>query len=256
MKLVVAALLAGAFLATPAQAAGAAPADPVAALKSRSGAGKGVRFTEVASYVELAGKSELLTRRGAFQYGKSGFAASDISVKHTEKERVHTFLDDERVITVGKVSYVRNKLLGEGLPKGKTWTKTHRPLPAGLTAFYTQPVNAAEPEALKALIKGAKRSGRTYTGSITFEQLAKASPWARSVLVGEQDDEVIRYTLTVGADRLPRQLRTTYLATAHGFGGNSTSPGDEVSTRTVYEGWGHRQTIKAPPASQVYTGKE
>ncbi|MFI9552024.1 hypothetical protein [Nonomuraea endophytica] len=252
MQKVVVALLASAFLIAPTPAA-AAPADPVSALKKRITAGKGVTFADVSSFVELSGATKTLKRTGTLQYGKAGFAASDVSLKPIDKEQDSLLLVAERVITVGKISYRKGGALAPELPKGKTWTKTKKPLPAGLSGMFGQPVNAAEPQTLKALVAAGKRSGRTYTGDITFAQLAKVSPWARTAVFGGLDDDPIRFTLTLGAGNLPAKLVTRH--TAEGRWVGAAMEGDEVIHQTVYKGWGNRYTITAPPASQVYTGK-
>ncbi|MEU4546439.1 hypothetical protein [Nonomuraea dietziae] len=165
-----------------------------------------------------------------------------------------TVFVDERVITVGKVSYGKGGLFAERGPKGKPWLRIDKWLPVGLSGAFSQPVNATEPETLKALLSVGKRSGRTYTGTVTFRQLWKISPWARASLVREENDELIRYTLTLGSDNLPRKLVTTYLTEGHWLGKGTA--GDEVHNETVYKGWGGRHTITPPPASQVYSGKK
>lgn len=252
MKKVVAALLIGVFTAVPAQVA-TAQTDPVSTLKSRIAVGKGVTFTDVTSYVELSGKTKALVRRGALQYGKAAIAAADVSIKVIKQDSIPALFTDERIITIGKISYMKGGPFVGDLPKGKSWVKTRKPLPAGFVGAFSQPVNVAEPATLKALITGGERSGRTYTGEITFRQLSKISPWTRSSSMGAQDDERIRYTLTLGSDNLPRRLVTTY--TADGHWPARTSPGDEVVNETVYKGWGSRRTITPPPAGQVYVAK-
>ncbi|GAA2405617.1 hypothetical protein GCM10010404_74690 [Nonomuraea africana] len=253
MKQIVGALLAGVLIVTPAQAA-VTPADPVPALKSRVAAGRGVMFTDVTSFVELSGKTKVMNRRGTLQYGKSGFAASDISVIVADQDKVSTVFADERAITVGKVSYRKGGPLAPRLPKGKSWIKINKPVPVGVSGAFSQPVNAAEPETLKALTSMGRRTGLTYTGNITFQQLSKISPWARVSLPSRRGEELIRYTLTLGSDNLPRKLVTTYLAEGHWLG--RSNEGDEVHHETVYKGWGGRYTITPPPASQVYSSKQ
>ncbi|MFG3436156.1 hypothetical protein ACGF0J_02825 [Nonomuraea sp. NPDC047897] len=253
MKQVVAVLLAGVSIATPAQAA-VASSDPVSALKSRITAGKGVTFTDVTSYVQLSGKTKVMSRWGTLQFGKSGLAASDVSVKAAKEYGKSVVFVDERVITVGKVSYRKGGPFAERGPKGKPWLKTNKWLPVGFSGAFSQPVHATEPGTLKALISAGKRSGRMYTGTVTFGQLWKVSPWARASLVRKESDELIHYTLTLGSDNLPSRLVTTYLAEAH-WPGMSTE-GDEIHNETVYKGWGSRYTITPPPASQVHTGRE
>jgi hypothetical protein len=253
MKQVVAALLAGVSIATPAQAA-VASSDPVSALKSRITAGKGVTFTDITSYVQLSGKTKVVSRRGRLQYGKSGLAASDVSVKAAKERGMSSVFVDEHVITVGKVSYRKGGLFAERGPEGKPWVKINKWLPVGLSGAFSQPVHATEPGTLKALISAGKRSGRTYKGTVTFGQLWKISPWARASLVRKESDELIHYTLTLGSDDLPSKLVTTYLTEGHWLGRGTA--GDEIHNETVYKGWGGRHTITPPPASQVHTGKK
>ncbi|WP_327088444.1 hypothetical protein OIE66_40020 [Nonomuraea sp. NBC_01738] len=257
MKQVAAALLAVAVMtiaASVAAPAAATSADPVAALKSRISAGKGVAATDTTYFVELAGRTKISTRQVTLQYGKAGFAASDVSYKVVKQDQVDALLENERIITIGKVSYRKGGIFASDLPKGKTWAKTARPMPTGLSGMSSQPVNAAEPETLKALISSGKRSGRTYTGTIAINRLWKVSPWARSSFVDKKDDELITYKLTLGSNNLPVRLVTTMPAEGHLLGRNI--PGDEVTHETVYRGWGGKYSIKAPPASQVYSGKK
>ncbi|MFI6908262.1 hypothetical protein ACIBKY_43865 [Nonomuraea sp. NPDC050394] len=254
MKQLVAGLLAGVLIAAPAPAA-AAPSDPVSALKSRIGAGKGVSFTDVTSFIELSGQTKIMTRTGTLQYGRRGFAASDVSVKMAKQDNLSTLFEhDERFVTIGKATYRKGAILGEKLPKGKSWVRTRATLPVGISGMFSQPVNAAEPETLKALITASEPKGRTYSGTITFRQLAKASPWTRLTQFGKPDDTVIRFTLTLGSGNLPVRLETVHMAEGHWLG--RQQEGDEVRHRTVYKGWGARTTITAPPAKQVYTGKK
>ncbi|WP_157255224.1 hypothetical protein [Nonomuraea typhae] len=254
MKQAVAALLAGAFLLAPAPTA-AASSDPVAALKSQTAVGKGVTFTDVSSFIELSGTTKVMSRRGTLQYGKTGFAATDVSIKPLSEEKAtSSLLVPERVITVGKSSYRKGGAFAGELPKGKVWVKTRKPLPAGLVGSFGQPVNAAEVSTLKALVSVAERSGRIYTGSITFAQLRKVSPWARATVFGGANDDPIRFTLTLGAGDLPAKLVTTFQTRGHWL--QYGAEGDEISHNTVYKGWGKKYTIAAPPASQIYTGKK
>ncbi|MET8046759.1 hypothetical protein ABZU75_04090 [Streptosporangium sp. NPDC005286] len=116
-----------------------------------------------------------------------------------------------------------------------------------------------EPATLKALITKGKRTGRTYSGTISFGALEKVSPWLRNAgpirLSKEEKAAVLRFTLTLGTNGLPQRLVTVYPQRTHG----GTEPGREdrrLSVETRYTGWGSRVTVKAPPASEVAILKE
>ncbi len=47
----------------------------------------------------------------------------------------------------------------------------------GTNGWFGQILNAAEPTTLAALIKEGKRSGNTYSGTLTMGYLGKVSPW-------------------------------------------------------------------------------
>ncbi|GAA3420179.1 hypothetical protein [Streptosporangium vulgare] len=239
---------------TPAQAA---PADPVAALKSRFAAGKGVKFTDVTTLLAFEGNTSFLKRTGSFQFGKAGIVASDTSARRTVAEAdmpinmIWRLTKPERTIRIGTTSYYSG---GPWAPsKGKTWIKHPNGMNAGFTGWYGQLVNVAEPATLKALIAKGKRTGLTYSGAISFGALEKISPWMRNVslsrLSGNDKTAVLRFTLTLGADRLPRRLVTVYPGSTH----VSAAVGEDrrLSVETRYTGWGSRVTVKAPPAGKV-----
>jgi hypothetical protein len=240
----------------PAQAASA---DPVKALKSQFVAGKGVKFTDVTTLVEFTGNTTFLKRTGSFQFGRTGIVASDVTAKRTVGEiswvpRSLTWrlTDSDRTIRIGTTSYYFGGLWEP--PKGSTWIKHPGGMSAGFSGWYGQLVNVAEPATLKALITQGKRTGRTYSGAISFGALEKVSPWLQNADVIKMPKEykaaVLRFTLTLGTNGLPQRLVTVYPQKTHG----GTEPGKEerrVSVETRYTGWGSRVTIKAPPASEV-----
>ncbi|MEV7010424.1 hypothetical protein [Streptosporangium sp. NPDC051022] len=256
----VTATVAVAVAATPVQAA---PADPVAALRSRFAEGKGVRFTDVATLVAFSGNTSFLKRTGSLQFGKAGIVASDVTAKRTgDDAEVSTVLSwtlprPERTIRIGTTSYYSGGAWAP--PKGKTWVKHPRGMNGGLNGWYGQLVNVAEPSTLKLLVTRGKRTGRTYSGTVTLGAVEKVSPWLRSadlsVLTGtgglskSEKAAVVRFRLTLGPDLLPRKLVTVYPPATH----VSAAVGEDrqLSVETDYTGWGSRVTVKAPPASKV-----
>ncbi|MEV8632372.1 hypothetical protein AB0395_12020 [Streptosporangium sp. NPDC051023] len=246
--------------ATPVQAA---PADPVKALTGQFTTGKGVRFTDVATLLDFAGNTSILKRTGSFQFGKAGIVASDITAKRTSDDAealaVLSWIlpKPERTIRIGTTSYYSGGAWAP--PKGKTWIKHPRGMNAGLSGSYGQIVNVAEPSTLKVLVTRGKRTGRTYSGTVSLGTLEKVSPWLRSadlsVLTGtgglskSEKATVVRFTLTLGPDQLPRKLVTVYPPGTH----VSAAVGEDrrLSIETDYTGWGSRVTVKAPPANKV-----
>ncbi|MEV4377885.1 hypothetical protein [Streptosporangium sp. NPDC049644] len=251
---VAAAMVTTLVAATPVQAAAA---DPVRALKSQFVAGKGVKFTDVVTLVDFAGNTPYLKRTGSFQFGRSGIVASDVSAKRATDDPgipsgiVRSLDRPERTIRIGTTSYYSG---GPWAPsKGRTWLKHPNGMNAGFSGWYCQLVNVAEPATLKALITKGKRTGRTYSGTISFGALEKISPWLQNVsltrLSKNTKPAVLRFRLTLGSDQLPRRLITVYPGSTH----VSAAVGEDrqLSVETRYTGWGSRVTVKAPPASKV-----
>ncbi|WP_433258479.1 hypothetical protein ACQPYK_23640 [Streptosporangium sp. CA-135522] len=264
MKRVIAGIAAATVTMTVTTSVAAAPvqaasADPITALKSQFVAGNGVKFTDVTTLVEFAGNTTFLKRTGSFQFGKAGIVASDVTTKVTTddtsrvpKSLMWMLTSSDRTIRIGATSYYSGGLWEP--PKGKTWLKHPHGMTAGWSGWCSQLVNAAEPATLKALITKGKRTGRTYTGAISFGALEKVSPWLRNAQVirlsREEKTAVLRFTLTLGSDRLPRRLVTVYPPRTHG----GTEPGREdrrLSVETHYTGWGSRVSVKAPAAREV-----
>ncbi|MGN9836716.1 hypothetical protein ACTMTI_01205 [Nonomuraea sp. H19] len=234
--------------ATPAEAA-----DPVAALKAKLGAGKGVTFTDVTSLVQGSETITFLRRTGKLQFSKSGIAASDITADYKRYQGgifdYMTNAKSGRTIWLGGKSYTTSPMLGE-VPEGKKWVNDPLGTTGGGIGTVAQLVNPAEPTTLKVLLKG-KKQGRTYSGKITYSALAKVSPWFRATSpFSEKEKTVIEYRLTLGADNLPKQLVTAHLAASHVAEGVAVGDG-KFSTETRYTGWGSRVRISAPPKSQT-----
>lgn len=133
------------LVALPAQAAAPKAKDPVRALKGQFVAGHGVRFTETTT---LSGqKLKEQSRKGTFQFNAKGIAAYDIVTTFTPGRH-------ERVVSVGKFSYLSGGLPPSELPAGKTWAK-YRGWSGGGGGFRGQVINPLEPKTLAALIKRA-----------------------------------------------------------------------------------------------------
>ncbi|WP_433259431.1 hypothetical protein ACQPYK_50235 (plasmid) [Streptosporangium sp. CA-135522] len=262
MKRVIAGIAAATVTMTVTTSVAAAPvqaasADPVTALKSQFVAGNGVKFTDVATLVEFAGNTTFLKRTGSFQFGKAGIVASDVNAKRTsdDPEMPISFLGmlarPERTIRIGTTSYYSGGAWAP--PKGKTWIKHPHGMNAGFSGWYGQLVNAAEPATLKVLITKGKRTGRTYTGTISFGALEKISPWLRNAgLTGLSNGDkaaVLRFRLTLGADRLPQRLTTVYPGSTHVSA--AVAEDRHVSVETHYTAWGSRVSVKAPAAREV-----
>ncbi|GGL28130.1 hypothetical protein [Planomonospora parontospora] len=242
--------------ATPAQASSA---DPVKVLKSQFAAGKGVKFTDVTTTTEFAGSTSFLKRTGSFQFGRTGIVASDVTTKITTDELswvspsvLWRLGESERTIRIGTDSYYSGSTWKPS--KGKTWIKHQDGMTAGLSGWSSQLVNPIEPATLKVLITKGKRTGRTYSGKISFGALAKVSPWLRNAdlikMSGEEKREVLRFTLTLGTNGLPQRLVTVYPQKTHG-GKEAGHEDRRLSVETRYTGWGSRVSIKAPPASKT-----
>ncbi|MFJ2030300.1 hypothetical protein [Streptosporangium sp. NPDC087985] len=257
-----------ALLSAPAlaPAAHAQAADPVTALKSRFGNGRGVNFVDTTKFHSPAGNMVFAQRKGVFQFGTSGISASDQTGKlrikksdldalgvgeSTEDENLSKMFagltKPERVIRIKNTSYVSGGVLGEFLPEDKTWVRIPMEM-MGTIGPVSQFVNVAEPATLKALLAHAttKRAG-LYSGKITFGELQKVSPWFRASMIslatGSAAKTVVGWKLYVGADQLATRLTTTY--SMAGMGKTSMT----VDTR--YTGWGAKVTVKAPPAGEV-----
>ncbi len=235
----------GALLLAPLPAQAAAPKDPVRALKAKLVAGHGVRFTETTTLVDGSDKRVLQRRTGTFQFSRKGVAAADI----TAKDRGEAV--PERVITIGKVSYLSGGLWAEKLPEGKRWYRTGG-LRGGGAGFYGQVINPVEPGTLAALVKKGKRAGNTLTGTITFKELDKVSPWfAASIPLRFHDDTKVSYRLTLSGAGLVTKVSSSYAAT--GVFDTSGFDGKTMTIDTRFTSWGKRVSIKAPAPATVST---
>lgn len=219
-----------------------------------------MKFTDVTTLVEFAGNTTFLKRTGSFQFGKAGIVASDVTtdeISWVPNSLLWRLTDSDRTIRIGTDSYYFGGVWAP--PKGKTWIKHPNGMTAGWSGWCSWLVNVAEPATLKALITKGKRTGRTYSGAISFGALEKVSPWLRNANVIKMPKEdkaaVLRFTLTLGTNGLPQRLVTVYPQSTHG----GTEAGREdrrLSVETRYTGWGSRVTVKAPPASEVAVMKK
>lgn len=260
-----------------ASTAHAKAADPVAALKAKLVSGQGVNFVDKTKIYAKGQKSTIAAdRKGVLQFGPSGIVASDQTGKYRiDEETLDAFEEfsssdeaeegsaedlftklirgmtkPERVVRLGKTTYISGGGFGEFLPEGKTWLRFPEDS-LGLVGVATQSVNAAEPTTLKALLAHAttKRTG-FYAGKITWGELAKVSPWFRasqsSSLYENAGKTVVNWKLYVGADQLPKRLTTSYTQ-----GTRTTTVYD-----TVYSGWGTKVSVKAPAPETVAKPEE
>ncbi|MEV5889079.1 hypothetical protein [Nonomuraea fuscirosea] len=230
----------------PAQAAAAAPKDPVRALKGKLAPGRGVRFTETTT---LSGeeKVKLQSRKGTFQFNAKGVAASDITA--TAKSR-----PKERTISIGNVSYISGGMREERLPAGKSWLKG-KGLPGGGSGFYGQVINPVEPKTLAALVKRGKLRGSTLTGTITFKDLEKVSRWFdASIPLRMHNDTKVSYTLTLTSTGLVSRVRASYAAT--GVFDTSAFDGKTITIDSRFTGWGAKVSVKAPNPAAVTADTE
>ncbi|WP_329083662.1 hypothetical protein [Streptosporangium sp. NBC_01469] len=237
----------------PAQAA---PADPVKALKSQFVPGKGVKFADLTTMIEDGEGKPYLRRTGSFQFGRGGIVASDISSKSSgAADEGSTLSVSGRTIRVGTTSYSQGGTYRDQMPRGKSWYKDPDGMTGGVDGWFSQLVNVAEPATLASLLKGAKKTRTTYSGTTTFGRLAKVSPWFRATLpLRSSDKTVVTFKLTVDRNRLPQRLTTSFPVT--GIFDSTGWEGKTISVETRFTGWGAKVSIKAPPANKVTTKLE
>ncbi|PZG06400.1 hypothetical protein [Nonomuraea aridisoli] len=227
--------------ATPAEAA---PKDPARALKAQLKSGHGVRFTETTTIATPSGgdRTKIQDRKGTLQFSAKGIAASDITTTRVGAPR-------ERVVTVGRTSYVSGGILSEQLPPGASWNKTGY-MPGGAGGFHGQVINPAEPKTLAMLVKKGKPSRSTITGKITFKDLAKVSTWFdASVPLRMHNDTTVSYTLTLTSAGLVSRVKSSYAAT--GVIDANGRDGKVITIDSRFTGWGAKVSIKAPDPGSV-----
>ncbi|MFG3435773.1 hypothetical protein ACGF0J_00895 [Nonomuraea sp. NPDC047897] len=254
--------------AAPAQAA---PVNPAATVKKQYAAGKGVKFAEVVKMAYQGERQILLRRGGTLQFGGSGVVASDITgqlnIKKEDAEAlVDLFADEEdaeggealvtaltmpeRIVTVGRSTYLTGSLWSAVLNSNKSWIKLPGTAPVGLTSTYSQPLNiVGEPATLKTLLKGAKATKDGFYGKISAGELGKVSPSFRKTpgINLKAAKGAVSWKMSVDAKGLPVRLVSTFPSSVLGM-----SPKDvTISVDTRYSGWGAPVTVTAPPELEV-----
>lgn len=251
--------------ATPAHAA---PKNPVVAVKKQFVAGHGVKFVDRATITAGGIRDVVVRRTGTYEFGKSGVKASDITGKFAFKasdfgedadsEMAKALTTPERVIKVGKSTYLSGGLWNTMLPEGSTWLKVPGTTLGGVTDVYGQPLNITEPATLKTLLKGAKPASGGYAGKITVRDLRdvstsfRAAQWLNKP-TAKTLKSVISWRITLDAKGLPTRLVSTFPGTALAA---DAPKGLTLSIDTRFTGWGSKVSIKAPNTDEVTTNLE
>lgn len=229
MKRVLAAAVAATALVTAAPAQAATP-DPVKALKGQFVPGHGVKVSEL-DRMAIEGKKPTAVRvTGAFEFGKSGVVASDVTLLEPSKKVTL------RAVVVGKKVYFQSDEFEKKLPEGKTWLLMSEAVRANLS-FH--PIDVLRPAQLKGLLSHARSgTGGRYRGTLTTKQTSKLS--------GGYFGPSVDYRLNVDSTGLPSRFSTSLKA----------SLGSLETVDTRYSAWGHKVTIKAPPEELVASSEE
>ncbi|MER7365814.1 hypothetical protein [Nonomuraea wenchangensis] len=236
MKQALLAIAALAALTVPALPAHAASRDPVKVLNATTVPGHGVRFTGSVTWMDGTDERGARDLKGAFQFGKKGIAAFDITLKDGDEQ--------QRVLGIGKTGYYSGGLIGGLLPEGKTWFKEKN---RGMPDSWSQFINPAEAKTLARLLKNGTTKGGTVSGSITVKELKAVSTWVSAARLGNEHDGVkISYKLTLSSAGLVSRVTSSYTITEDGTPYTTT-----VDSR--YTGWGGKVSIKAPAPSTVTT---
>ncbi|GAA1291627.1 hypothetical protein Psi02_36150 [Planotetraspora silvatica] len=250
------AAVAASALATPAHAQ-TRVADPVAVLKKQFVSGHGATFADRTSVKEAGHSNLLLQRSGKFQLNKSGLAASDLTAKFNLSapqlkdvpKDMRSLLKSERTIRIGTTAYIKGGLLGEYLPKGKTWLKYPKGPVGGTSSALGQLIGVTEPRTLKGLLSHGKRKGSAYSGTTTFADLWKVSSWFRYSVgerpTGSDAKTKVSWKLYVTSKGVITRVVSSYNGRAVGM------PGTTFTVDSRYAHWGAKVSLKAPPASQV-----
>ncbi|NUP02732.1 MAG: hypothetical protein HOV96_12755 [Nonomuraea sp.] len=231
MKRLLALAAAAATLVTalPAQAA---PVDPAKALKKQFVPGHGVTISETSASSAPDRRSEVSRITGSVEFGRSGPAASDITLRSMGKQE-----DRVRILSVGGHYYVRSPLLVHDLPMGKTWVLMDSL--KGKPRFSEQRIAPLAPMVPKSLVEHAKSvKDGLYRGSLTYEQ-------ARAI----GGDQAFDYRLTLNSQGLPVRFVSS----------RKSGPGTSWPTytsETRLSDWGAEIMIKEPPADEVISSSE
>ncbi|MFF3445358.1 hypothetical protein [Streptosporangium sp. NPDC002721] len=247
------------------QAAQAAAADPVSALKRQFRTHRGVKLTENTKIIGEGKKDRvILTRRnGVLEFGRTGLVASDLTTKFNlpiPDEELKGLFAPSRTISLKGVSYTSGGVFAESMPEGKKWLRTNNDA-LSLVSAVQQIISTVEPGTLGATLAHtrAKRSGGTWdgtrttvhSGTITLGELFKVSPSVRKMLgkkpTGRSATLPVTWKIYLGSDQLVRRIVSSYTESSQGL--NSTEVTYVNDSR--YTGWGTKVTIKAPPAARV-----
>ncbi|SDQ85724.1 hypothetical protein [Thermostaphylospora chromogena] len=278
MIAVLAAALVAPALATASPAsAQVAPIDPAAAMKGQLKPKHGVQFSETAKLTYDGRSFMSQTTKGAYEFNKSGVAASDTKfqikiskdlrelLKGEEGETLSAFAEQTRLISVKGKNYLNGGAFSEGLPEGKSWVRvTGKDVipPKGMTS---QPIDVTEPKTYGRLladatttVPGGKVGGaRTtrYKGTITVGELYKLSPSFRKTQgerpTGSAAKTKLTWSIWVDTRGLPRRV-FTYSEEELGKGLGALRD----SVDTYYTAWGSRVTVQEPPAGKVVDIKD
>ncbi|MEU0570374.1 hypothetical protein ABZ297_33990 [Nonomuraea sp. NPDC005983] len=261
--------------AGPAQAAPAASADPVKALKKQFVAGQGVKLTETTKTTigreQYAGDS----KEGVVAFDANGVAGAEVTrtpnLSPEMRKRLEQLAEKnndvgdtaqlltERIylVSTGNRLYANGGLFSSLLPESKLWVGwPGSPIAA---ANNDQIVNVFEPDTLKTLLATAKGrskggSGDQYRGSITIAQLYKVSPSFRKLIpvkpTGAPAKNAVSWRLSLDAQKLVKRIAISWSVKV------TKKITLSVSTETRYSDWGSAVTVTAPPAEQVLDFKD
>lgn len=239
--------------------AGAAPLDPVIALRRQLASGNGVTFSQVL-VSRSEGKPLTFRQSGIHELAQGKVVASDILRPKDfmfGKFRQRLILFPDRV-------YEQSTSLRKYLPEGKSWviseSKQSLALDCGL-------MHLSDPATLKALLAATtvKRPAGVYDGTrttfyegfITLGELAKADPGLRIGAnrrpTGKYARVRVDWKLWIGQDQLVRRCHSS--STQPGIPGLSDEPLQLIDDIRLSR-WGRATDIQAPPADQVATYEE
>lgn len=244
MKVTVAHAAVGAAILLSPTSVEAAPKDPLAALRKQLIQNRSVTFTEQTTSIEGGDHSVITRRRGVYEFGQSGVAASDIrgrfmfkSVEAKSSDLVN-IEKPERVITIGKTAYISGGMIASSMPPGKTWLKTSKKEKMiGLTGHFGQPLNVADPAVMKRLLETAEPTKEGYRGTFA---LKKASPFLAKYYGAKT---VLTWRLTLDVRNLPALMVSTYPVDPSGS--------KIYSIETRFSSWGGKSIIQSPSADKV-----
>ncbi|WP_431893890.1 hypothetical protein [Nonomuraea sp. bgisy101] len=239
--------------AAPAQAA-APKADPVKTLKAQFVAGKGVK-TSATVRMSISGDPILTaSESGVSEFGASGVAASDKTVKFRIDPILVAALDDEkesqalkelvrtptRQINIKRWSYLSGGLVASSLPEGKTWVRGPRveASPAGAEVDLFSPGTLKTLLASASSFKNGVAKGTIKVGRLPGKPLAfRAGQKLTWMLQFDGKGLVSRFTTKVS---LPAGKGETL----------------DFTTDSRFTGWGSTVKVTEPPAESWVDSKD